>query len=275
MRSPLTNSEISSVSNEWTIRAIFFLRESGNFGKLDHVTNHLAPSSISDHAISVAGTAASAAVTAAMAFLAAGALLGAATGFLTSRLLSRARSPAPVPVAFVATATAVSWLATIARWISGALPAAWLSVCLALTAIAIPLTTADLCHRRLPDVLTLPAYPILAMALAFAATASPGLALRAAAGAFLFGGLHLLVHALSRHSLGAGDVKIAAPLGAVLGAVGWGALVAAGVLAALVTLGLSTLRRYRDGVPHGPGLLLATCLVAAFRAPGGQVGMGP
>lgn len=210
----------------------------------------------------------------AVLFALAAVVFGAISGFLASRMLARSRAPAPVPRKPVAAATGFLWLLITVRWYTGAIPLSWVPVPLALTAFAAPLVAADLRHRRLPDVLTLSAYPVLASALAVAATASSGLALRAAFGALLFGGLHLLVHALSRGSMGAGDVKIAVPLGAVLAAVDWGALAVASVLAATVTLVLSAARRYRDGVPHGPGLLLATCLLAAFPAPEGQVGMG-
>lgn len=205
---------------------------------------------------------------------AAAAVLGAASGFLTSRMLARSRSPAPVPSTMVAALTALSWLAATLGWLFGTIPSAWLPVPLVLTTFAVPLAIADFRYRRLPDVLTLPAYPAIAAALAVAATASPGLPLRALLGAMLFGGIHLLVRALSRRSLGAGDVKIAAPAGAVLAAVDWGALPVAAALAAVLTLALQASRRYRDGLPYGPGLLLATCLVAAFPAPEGQVSMG-
>ena len=61
---------------------------------------------------------------------------------------------------------------------------------------------------------------------------------------------------------------LAGSLGAVLGALGWSALVVAAVLAAVVTASLAVGRR-RAAAPHGPGLLLATWLVAAF--PGGHL----
>jgi leader peptidase (prepilin peptidase)/N-methyltransferase len=157
------------------------------------------------------------------------------------------------------------------------LPSWWLPVPLVLTALAVPLIAADLRYRRLPDVLTVRAYPLLGLALGIAALSGPGvgLLLRALSAGVAFGGLHLLVHALSRRSLGAGDVKLAAALGAVLGAVSWAALIVAAVLAAVLTTALAAVqvavRRRRDGVPHGPGLLVAAWLVAVFPGTGGQV----
>jgi leader peptidase (prepilin peptidase)/N-methyltransferase len=79
----------------------------------------------------------------------------------------------------------------------------------------------------------------------------------------VFGGAHLAVHVLAPRALGAGDVKLAGSLGAVLGAVGWSALVVGAVLAALGTAVVALARRTR-AAPHGPGLLLATWLLAAW-----------
>lgn len=180
--------------------------------------------------------------------------------------LARARAPAPVSVpAVIAVAAALAAVASW-RWLGGEWPPWWLPVPLALAASAVPLAAADLRHRRLPDVLTLPLYPVVATALSVAALAGPGFGLlvRAFAVAVVFGGLHLLIHALARSSLGAGDVKLAGSLGAVLGAVSWSAMVVGAVLAAFVTAALAVARRWRRGVPHGPGLLAATWLVSLF-----------
>jgi leader peptidase (prepilin peptidase)/N-methyltransferase len=159
----------------------------------------------------------------------------------------------------------LGWRAT-----AGVLPWWWLPVPLLLAWLAVPLAAADLARRRLPDALTLPAYPVLGLVVALAAACGPdpGLGLRAVLGVLLFGGAHAVVRVLAPAALGAGDVKLAGSLGAVLGAVGWTALVVAAVLAAVITLLLAVSRR-RSVAPHGPGLLLATWLVAAF--PGGHL----
>jgi leader peptidase (prepilin peptidase)/N-methyltransferase len=153
------------------------------------------------------------------------------------------------------------------------LPWWWLPVPLLLAWLAVPLAAADLARHRLPDALTLPAYPVLGLAVALAAACGPdpGLGLRAVLGVLLFGGAHAVVRVLAPAALGAGDVKLAGSLGAVLGALGWAALVVAAVLAAVITL-LLALGRRRAVAPHGPGLLLATWLVAAF--PGGHLATG-
>jgi leader peptidase (prepilin peptidase)/N-methyltransferase len=148
---------------------------------------------------------------------------------------------------------------------AGLLPWWWVPVPLLLGWLAVPLAAADLARLRLPDALTLPAYPLLGLAVALAAVAGadPGIGLRAVVGVLLFGGTHAVVHVLVPRALGAGDVKLAGSLGAVLGAVGWPALAVAATLAAVVTLGVATLRRARTA-PHGPGLLVATWLVTTF-----------
>ncbi|MER6894362.1 prepilin peptidase [Amycolatopsis sp. NPDC000740] len=111
---------------------------------------------------------------------------------------------------------------------------------------------ADARHRRLPDILTLPAYPAVALTLTLAALSGGGwrLAAGAALGCLLFGGTHLIVHRLSAGGLGPGDVKLAGSFGAVLGAVGGLAPAVAAVLAAMVSLAalgpMWLLRRIRD-----------------------------
>lgn len=150
------------------------------------------------------------------------------------------------------------------------LPWWWLPVPLSLVWLAVPLAAIDLTHRRLPDALTLPTCAVLGAALGAAALAGsdPALGLRALVGAGVFGGAHLLVRTVSPRAMGGGDVKLAPGLGAVLGAVGWPALVVATALAAVVTLLLAAARR-TPSAPHGPGLLASTWLVAAF--PGGHL----
>ncbi|HKS46799.1 MAG TPA: prepilin peptidase [Amycolatopsis sp.] len=201
---------------------------------------------------------------------------GMGAGALGWHALRRARSPAPVPAGPVVLGAGLLWLMAGARWLTGAWPAWWLPVPLTLAALAVPLAVADLRYLRLPDVLTLPAYPLLGLAVVAASVAGAGggLAVRALLGGLAFGGLHLLVHALSRRSLGAGDVKLAGVAGAVLGAVGWHAVLTGGVLAAVVTMMLAIRPRWRGGVPHGPGLLAATWLVTVFPGSGSGVGMG-
>jgi leader peptidase (prepilin peptidase)/N-methyltransferase len=133
-------------------------------------------------------------------------------------------------------------------------------------------------HRRLPDALTLPALPaalLLLLPLGVAAV------LHAVAGAAVAAGAHAAVHLVARGAMGAGDVKLAAPLGAVLAAAGWPALVLAVLLAAVLTaaLGIGALAtgRTRRGaaLPHGPSMLLSAWLVASWLAAAGAVPTHP
>jgi len=199
-----------------------------------------------------------------LAFAAAGLLAGAAG----RSLLARLRRGATVHIGWCATPVAVLWALIGLR--SSHLPSWWLPIPLALSWFAVLLTVTDLRHRRLPDALTLPAYPIAAGLLAVAAAWGGGwpLASGAALGATLFLAAHATIHLLRPSALGAGDVKLSGTLGAILGAIGWPTLILAACLAAICTLALrlASPRRFRTGIPHGPGLLAATYVVALFPA---------
>jgi leader peptidase (prepilin peptidase) / N-methyltransferase len=95
---------------------------------------------------------------------------------------------------------------------------------------------------------------------------------RGVVGAVVAVAAHAALHLVAPAAMGGGDVKLAAPLGAVSAAVSWEALALAGVLAALSSgvLAVAVLvHRGRGGaVPHGPSMLLAGLLVAAAGARG-------
>jgi leader peptidase (prepilin peptidase)/N-methyltransferase len=178
------------------------------------------------------------------------------SGFLAGAagagLLRHLPRGAHVGLLWCAVPTAVLWFVAWAlappRWLPVPLLVAWLGVLL---------TVTDLRHRRLPDALTLPAYPAIGVTLWLC-----GADLwRALAGCLLFGGFHLLVRLLAPSAMGGGDVKLAGSLGAVLASVSWLALPVGALLASAFTLALG-LRWPSDGLPHGPGLLAATWLVA-------------
>lgn len=158
------------------------------------------------------------------------------------------------------------------RWASDGLPAWWLPVPVAVTLLGVPLAASDLARRRLPNALTLPAIGVVAGALV---TVAAGAGTVAVLGAAAWGGVgltaaHLAVYLAAPASLGGGDVKLAASVGAVLGAVGWQAVLLGMLLASGVAFLLGTaarlLRRpgWRDGVPYGPGLLAATWAIVVF-----------
>jgi leader peptidase (prepilin peptidase) / N-methyltransferase len=151
-------------------------------------------------------------------------------------------------------------------------PSPVLPAFLLLAALAPVLTVSDLRWRRLPDPLTLPAYPAAALLLAAGALAIPGggrrflSALAGLAAAWLFFALLALVHP---GGLGWGDVKLAGVLGLYLGWLGAAALavglLGAFVLAALAGLGLIAAGRAtrKSQLPFGPFMLASAIAVIA------------
>lgn len=130
-------------------------------------------------------------------------------------------------------------------------------------AISIALAAIDLDTHRLPDVIVLPAYGVLAVLLGGAALATGDgeAAARSAAGAgILFAG-YLALALISPRGMGMGDVKLAGVIGLMLGWFGWAALavgtLAAFVLGGLVGIGLILARRAsrNTGIPFGPWML--------------------
>jgi len=145
-----------------------------------------------------------------------------------------------------------------------------------LAAAGVPLAFIDARQHRLPDVVTLPSYPVSLLLLGVAALFMPGgparfvHALIGMAVAVAFFALLLL---LSPTGIGLGDVKLAGPLGAYLGWLGAAAfvtgLMAAWLLAALTAVGLLLTRRAtrKSEIPFGPFLVAGTLgvvLVSGF-----------
>jgi leader peptidase (prepilin peptidase)/N-methyltransferase len=137
-----------------------------------------------------------------------------------------------------------------------------------LTAAGVALTLIDLDHHRLPDAIVLPSYPVVAVLLGVAAlvTDDPPVGrtlLSALVWLGLYGALWLVT---AGRGMGPGDVKLAGPLGAVLGWIGWGASVlglfagfAVGAAAGLVLIGTGRLDR-RARIAHGPFLMAGAAL---------------
>ena len=192
-------------------------------------------------------------------------LAGAVAGFGARAVLARLRAPVRPAPSLCEVAVGALWALAAAL----PLPPWWWPVPAALAWLAVVLTATDLRHRLLPNAVTLPAYPVVLALLGAAAFAGPGpqLAIRAAAaGAVLFA-VHAAVHLAAPGQLGAGDVKLAGIVGAVLGAVSWSAVLAGPVIAAVLTAALAAAGRRRSA-PHGPGLLAAALLVAMFPSAG-------
>jgi leader peptidase (prepilin peptidase)/N-methyltransferase len=210
-------------------------------------------------------------------------IAGGFIGALGAWLLRSLTRPAAVSFPWSVGLAGLAWALVGWRWASGSLPDAWLLVLLALTSWLIPLSLADLKHRRLPNALTLSAYPTLACGLVVYAWNAhhdaTGLISRILISALIFAVFFAGAHLISPSCLGAGDVKLAPALAAVLGAVGWVALMVATLLSAIFTLVLAVVlaiampgrsargsldAQRRLGVPYGPGLLGSTWLIALF-----------
>lgn len=218
-----------------------------------------------------------AAVLLALAGAAAGAVAGAAARWLLGRLRRGVRVPAP----WCELGVAVAWGATGALAGGGAGPVAphLLPVLLGLGWLAVAASAVDVVHRRLPDALTLPALPVALLLLAPVGWPAVRRGLVAAGVAVV---AYAVVHVAAPAALGAGDVKLAAPLGAVLGAASWEAVALGAVLAALLSVAAAVIVAGRGGgatalrsaalrstaLPHGPAMLVAAWLVATAAARG-------
>jgi leader peptidase (prepilin peptidase) / N-methyltransferase len=151
---------------------------------------------------------------------------------------------------------------------TGGLPWWWLPVPVLLGWLAVLLSVCDMVALRLPDALTLPAYPAAALLLGWTLywSRAPDLAVGALAGAVLFAGTYAVARVISPGAMGPGDVKLAGSLGAVVGAVSIAAVLMCMTVAAVLTLLQSAMTR-RGRVPHGPAMLAPAWLVTAL-APG-------
>jgi leader peptidase (prepilin peptidase)/N-methyltransferase len=212
--------------------------------------------------------AVSAAAVAGLAGGAAGLVAGAAARRLLARLRRGTRVRAPV----CELAIGALWAVAGSLWGAGRLPTGWLPVMFGLGWLGVAAGLVDARHRRLPNTLVGPAACLAPLSLLPLGIGAVSRGLLGAAVAVLGYGL---VHLLGPAALGLGDVKLAAPLGAVLGAASWSALAIAAVLAAVVT-GLVALVRLCVSrgpppavVPHGPSMLAAAWLLTLATAAGG------
>jgi leader peptidase (prepilin peptidase) / N-methyltransferase len=137
-----------------------------------------------------------------------------------------------------------------------------------LGAAGVALSATDIAAHRLPDKLTLPAYPALVLLLGLAAVfGHSGAALvRALLGGVALTSFYFLLAVLRPGQLGAGDVKLAGLTGLALAWLGWPVLVLGAalgfVLSAVVSLGLLAARRIglRDSICFGPFMLGGTLI---------------
>lgn len=144
-----------------------------------------------------------------------------------------------------------------------------LAAYLVFVALGIALALIDLDVRRLPDVLVLPAYPVLAVLLAIG---GDGHALwRATVAAASLFAFFFLIAMLAPGSMGFGDVKLAGVIGGVLGYLSWGALLIGAflgfLLGSIIGLGLLIAGKAdrKTAVPFGPFMILGA-VVTIFGA---------
>lgn len=129
--------------------------------------------------------------------------------------------------------------------------------------LGVALAAIDIVVQRLPDLLTLPAYPILIVLLTGAAIVDHDFAalLRALLGGLALAGFYLVLALVRPGQLGGGDIKVAGVAGLALGWLGWPTLIvgtALGfILSALVALALLAARRVtlHSAISFGPFLL--------------------
>jgi leader peptidase (prepilin peptidase)/N-methyltransferase len=143
--------------------------------------------------------------------------------------------------------------------------------------VGVALTQIDVAVQRLPDRLTLPAYPALVVLLAVAAAVDNNWAafLRALLGALAAGAGYAVLGLASGGQVGGGDIKVAGLIGLLLGWLSWRTLITGTfvgfVLAAVAGVALLTARRIsrHSMISFGPyllsGALLATLATTAPR----------
>lgn len=178
--------------------------------------------------------------------------------------------PIPVRYPLVELLTGVLFVLVTWRALQLGQPAA-IPALLGFTALGVALSGIDLATRRLPNVLVLPAYPVLAVLLAAASAAGAdwGRLVRAGLGAVVLFGFFFALALVSPRSMGFGDVKLAGVIGLVLGWFSWWTLAvgafAGFLLGAVVGVGLMATGAAgrRKAIPFGP-FMIAGALLALW-----------
>lgn len=200
-------------------------------------------------------------------------LLAAAAGGFAGwggrRLLGTLRRGVRPTAGWCECAVAGLWAVTAGVAVVRQLPPWWAALPLVLGWFAVLLCACDVLAARLPDALTLPAYPVVAVALCLSAHLSgvpPPLG-GALAGAAIYGGCYAATRWVRPRSMGAGDVKLAGSLGAVTGSASLSGVFLCMLASALLTLPWAWFRR--AGVPHGPAMLAPVWVLTVCTGPFG------
>jgi leader peptidase (prepilin peptidase) / N-methyltransferase len=203
--------------------------------------------------------------------IALGAVIGAAAGLYARRAMSRTADH--VKGDQIPARSIPGWLLAVIGGVAAALIGARfglqarLPAYLYLAAIAPALGAVDAATRRLPNRILLPAYPVAAVLLGYAAWRDGDAAALwrgILAGALLFAVFLAVALAAPPGSLGFGDVKLVGLLGLFTGYLNWPtvwlAMMAAFGLAALYVVVRALIRRGERGqvLPLGPALLLGS-----------------
>ncbi|MGW0773221.1 prepilin peptidase [Streptomyces sp. NPDC002835] len=172
---------------------------------------------------------------------------------------------APLPGRFAAPAVTALVCAALAAAV-GERPES--AVWLVLAPFAVLLALVDVTVRRLPDHLTLPlaAGAVILLGVTTLASDAAGSWTTALLGGPALGAAYFVLFLVHPGGLGFGDVKLALPLGVVLGWYGWAVLFAGAfagfLLGAVYGLGLIFLRRAgrKSTIPFGPFMLAGAWL---------------
>ena len=144
-----------------------------------------------------------------------------------------------------------------------------------LAAVGVALALIDLACKRLPNALTLPSYPVVAVLLALAALlgSDSGQLVRALLGGAAMYAFYFVLCFAYPAGMGFGDVKLAGVLGMATAWLGWGAwtvglflgFLAGGVFGVLLILARRGGRK--TAVPFGPFMLLGALVAVLVGEP--------
>jgi leader peptidase (prepilin peptidase)/N-methyltransferase len=163
----------------------------------------------------------------------------------------------PISARYPAVELATGGLFVLMAWHFGEHPAT--AAYLYLVAVGVALALIDIDHKRLPDALTLPSYPVglALLGVATAARGHPGDLVRGVLGMAVLFAVYAVIVVVYPAGMGLGDLKLS---GVYLAWVGWGAL-AVGAFAAFLIGGVVGVALLAAGagrkakIPFGPYML--------------------